>query len=131
MTESSASVQDVAALCRKVAELRQENAALCEAVASAANRPPIAAAAAPPSLPPPTSDVFLALPDKWDGTDGRCSVFRTALDLVFKFNAIKYSTDRLRIALLVLLLWGQAAEWATAVLHADSDTAHSYSEVRP
>ncbi|KAM9481467.1 uncharacterized protein Hap1MRO34_009182 [Clarias gariepinus] len=119
------SVQDVAALRREVAELRRENADLRAAVADATSRPPAAAAAAPP---PPPSDVFLALPDKWDGTDGRCNVFLTALDLVFEFNATKYSTDRLRIALLVSLLSGQAAEWATAVLRADTDTAHSYNE---
>ncbi|KAI2655821.1 Transposon Tf2-6 polyprotein [Labeo rohita] len=38
----------------------------------------------------------------------------------------RYPSDRSRIALLTSLLTGQAAEWATAVLKADGDVAHSY-----
>ncbi|KAL0149844.1 hypothetical protein M9458_054892 [Cirrhinus mrigala] len=68
----------------------------------------------------------ISLPDKWDGSGARCDVFLTNLSLIFEFQPSRYPTDRSRIALLVSLLTGQAAEWATAVLKADGDSAHSY-----
>ncbi|KAI2667775.1 Transposon Tf2-6 polyprotein [Labeo rohita] len=78
------------------------------------------------SANPPASHPKISLPDKWDGSGTKCDVFLTNLSLVFKFQPSRYPTDRSRIALLTSLLTGQAAEWATAVLKADGDIAHSY-----
>ncbi|KAI2650825.1 Transposon Ty3-I Gag-Pol polyprotein [Labeo rohita] len=90
----------------------------------------LAAAQAPPAepirQPPPASHPKISLPDKWDGSGTKCDVFLTNLSLVFEFQPSRYPTDRSRIALLTSLLTGQAAEWATAVLKADGDIAHSY-----
>lgn len=70
----------------------------------------------------------LALPDKWDGVSGKCDVFITFLNLIYELQLSRYANDRQRIALMVSLLSVKAAEWATTVLHADSDIAHSYPE---
>ncbi|KAL0185658.1 hypothetical protein M9458_017328, partial [Cirrhinus mrigala] len=87
----------------------------------------LAAAQIAPAEPiRPAQQPKISLPDKWDGSDARCDVFLTNLSLIFEFQPSRYPTDRSRIALLVSLLTGQAAEWAAAVVKANSDSAHSY-----
>ncbi|KAL0159827.1 hypothetical protein M9458_043552, partial [Cirrhinus mrigala] len=118
--------------------LRAETAGLraeCEGLRSdltalQADHDDLAAATVPPAEPvrqnPPVSHPKLSLPDKWDGSGSKCDVFLTNLNLIFEFQPSRYPSDRSRIALLTSLLTGQAAEWATAVLKADGDVAHSY-----
>ncbi|KAI2647071.1 Retrotransposon-derived protein PEG10 [Labeo rohita] len=118
--------------------LRTETAGLraeCEILRSdlttlQADHDDLAAAQAPPAepirQPPPAIHPKISLPDKWDGSGTKCDVFLTNLNLVFEFQPSRYPTDRSRIALLTSLLTGQTAEWATAVLKADGDIAHSY-----
>ncbi|KAL0185465.1 hypothetical protein M9458_021162, partial [Cirrhinus mrigala] len=97
---------------------------------SQADHDDLAAAQIPPAEPirqiSPSNQPKISLPDKWDGSGTRCDVFLTNLSLVFEFQPSRYPTDRSRIALLTSLLTGQAAEWATAVLKADGDSAYSY-----
>ncbi|KAL0178552.1 hypothetical protein M9458_027446, partial [Cirrhinus mrigala] len=112
-------------------DLRAECAILhSDLTALQADHDDLAAAQAPPTepirQPSPASHPKISLPDKWDGSGTKCDVFLTNLSLVFEFQPSRYPTDRSRIALLTSLLTGQAAEWATAVLKADGDIAHSY-----
>ncbi|KAL0183626.1 hypothetical protein M9458_019322, partial [Cirrhinus mrigala] len=89
----------------------------------------LAAAQIAPAEPVrPALQPKIALPDKWDGSGGRCDVFLNNLSLLFEFQPARYPSDRSRIALLISLLTGQAAERAAAVLKADGIAAYSYPE---
>ncbi|KAL0164906.1 hypothetical protein M9458_040659, partial [Cirrhinus mrigala] len=127
--------QEMVGLRAEVTALRAETAGLqaeCGALQSdlttlQADYDDLAAAQIAPAEPiRPAQQPKISLPDKWDGSDARCDVFLTNLSLIFEFQPSRYPTDRSRIALLVSLLTGQAAEWAAAVLKANSDSAHSY-----
>ncbi|KAI2644474.1 Transposon Tf2-6 polyprotein [Labeo rohita] len=122
---------EITALRSETAGLRAECANLrSDLTALQADHDDLAAAQTPPAEPirqiPPSNQPKISLPDKWDGSGTRCDVFLTNLSLVFGFQPSRYPTDRSRITLLTSLLTGQAAEWATAVLRADGDSAHSY-----
>ncbi|KAL0147882.1 hypothetical protein M9458_056803 [Cirrhinus mrigala] len=122
---------EVTALRTEAAGLRAECAILrSDLTTLQADHDDLAAAQIPPAEPirqiPPSNQPKISLPDKWDGSGTRCDVFLTNLSLVFEFQPSRYPTDRSRIALLTSLLTGQAAEWATAVLRADGDSAYSY-----
>ncbi|KAL0159335.1 hypothetical protein M9458_043060, partial [Cirrhinus mrigala] len=122
---------EINALHAEAAGLRAECGSLrSDLTALQADHDDLAAATVPPAEPvrqnPPVSHPKISLPDKWDGSGTKCDVFLTALNLVFEFQPSRYPSDRSRIALLTSLLTGQAAEWATAVLKADGDVAHSY-----
>ncbi|KAL0190875.1 hypothetical protein M9458_013573, partial [Cirrhinus mrigala] len=127
--------QEVVGLRAEVTALRAETAGLraeCGALQSdlttlQADYDDLAAAQIAPAEPVrPAQSPKISLPDKWDGSGARCEVFLTNLSLIFEFQPSRYPTDRSRIALLISLLTGQAAEWATAVLKANGDSAHSY-----
>ncbi|KAI2650474.1 Transposon Tf2-6 polyprotein [Labeo rohita] len=122
---------EITALRSETAGLRAECANLrSDLTALQADHDDLAAAQTPPAEPihqiPPSNQPKISLPDKWDGSGTRCDVFLTNLSLVFEFQPSRYPTDCSRIALLTSLLTGQAAEWATAVLRADGDSAHLY-----
>ncbi|KAL0173559.1 hypothetical protein M9458_029527, partial [Cirrhinus mrigala] len=122
---------EINALHAEAAGLRAECESLrSDLTALQADHDDLGAATVPPAEPvrqnPPVSHPKISLPDKWDGSGTKCDVFLTALNLVFEFQPSRYPSDRSRIALLTSLLTGQAAEWATAVLKADGDVAHSY-----
>ncbi|KAI2652558.1 Transposon Tf2-9 polyprotein [Labeo rohita] len=127
--------QEMVGLRAEVTALRAETAGLraeCGAFQSdlttlQADYDDLAAAQIAPAEPVrPAQSPKISLPDKWDGSGARCEVFLTNLSLIFEFQPSRYPTDRSRIALLISLLTGQAAEWATAVLKANGDSAHSY-----
>ncbi|KAL0154770.1 hypothetical protein M9458_049033, partial [Cirrhinus mrigala] len=127
--------QEMVGLRAEVTALRAETAGLqaeCGALQSdlttlQADYDDLAAAQIAPAEPIRSAQQpKISLPDKWDGSDARCDVFLTNLSLIFEFQPSRYPTDRSRIALLVSLLTGQAAEWAAVVLKANSDSAHSY-----
>ncbi|KAI2649877.1 Transposon Tf2-6 polyprotein [Labeo rohita] len=122
---------EITVLRAETAGLQAECATLrSDLTALQADHDDLAAAPASPVEPvrqlSPASHPKISLPDKWDGSGTRCDVFLTNLNLIFEFQPSRYPTDRSRIALLTSLLTGQAAEWATAVLKADTDIAHSY-----
>ncbi|KAI2642467.1 Transposon Tf2-6 polyprotein [Labeo rohita] len=121
---------EVLALRTETAGLRAECGVLqSDLTALQADYDDLAAAPIAPAEPVrPALQPKIALPDKWDGSGTRCDVFLTNLSLLFEFQPARYPSDRSRIALLISLLTGQAAEWAAAVLKADGITAHSYSE---
>ncbi|KAL0160319.1 hypothetical protein M9458_044044, partial [Cirrhinus mrigala] len=127
--------QEMVGLRAEVTALRAETAGLraeCGALQSdlttlQADYDDLAAAQIAPAEPVhPAQSPKISLPDKWDGSGARCEVFLTNLSLIFEFQPSRYPTDRSRIALLISLLTGQAAEWATAVLKANGNSAHSY-----
>ncbi|KAL0192526.1 hypothetical protein M9458_010822, partial [Cirrhinus mrigala] len=122
---------EITALRTETADLRAECEFLrSDLTALQADHDDLAAATVPPAEPirqsPPVSHPKISLPDKWDGSGIKCDVFLTNLNLIFEFQPSRYPSDRSRIALLTSLLTGQAAEWATAVLKANGDVAHSY-----
>ncbi|KAL0200738.1 hypothetical protein M9458_003925, partial [Cirrhinus mrigala] len=129
--------QELVGLRAEVNALRAETAGLraeCGALQSdlttlQADYDDLAAAAIAPAEPVrPAPQPKIALPDKWDGSGARCDVLLTNLSLLFEFQPARYPTERSRIALLISLLTGQAAEWAAAVLKANGIAAHSYTE---
>ncbi|KAL0152480.1 hypothetical protein M9458_052203, partial [Cirrhinus mrigala] len=129
--------QELVGLRAEVNALRAETAGLraeCGALQSdlttlQADYDDLAAAPIAPAEPVrPAPQPKIALPDKWDGSGARCDVLLTNLSLLFEFQPARYPTERSRIALLISLLTGQAAEWAAAVLKANGIAAHSYTE---
>ncbi|KAL0199329.1 hypothetical protein M9458_007869, partial [Cirrhinus mrigala] len=129
--------QELVGLRAEVNALRVETAGFrqqCETLQSdltalQADYDDLAAAQIAPADPGrPAHQPKIALPEKWDGSGTRCDVLLTNLSLLFEFQPARYPSDRSRIALLVSLLTGQAAEWAAAVLKADGIAAHSYPE---
>ncbi|KAL0190733.1 hypothetical protein M9458_013431, partial [Cirrhinus mrigala] len=113
---------EVNALRAETASLRAECGVLqSDLTALQSDYDDLAAAQIAPAEP-------IALPDKWDGSGTRCDVFLTNLSLLFEFQPARYPSDRSKIALLISLLTGQAAEWAAAVLKADGIAAYSYPE---
>ncbi|KAL0153240.1 hypothetical protein M9458_051463, partial [Cirrhinus mrigala] len=121
---------EVNALRTETASLRTECGVLqSDLTALQSDYDDLAAAQIAPAEPVrPALQPKIALPDKWDGSGGRCDVFLTNLSLLFEFQPARYPSDRSRIALLISLLTGQAAEWAAAVLKADGIAAYSYPE---
>ncbi|KAL0192566.1 hypothetical protein M9458_010862, partial [Cirrhinus mrigala] len=121
---------EVNALRTETASLRTECRVLqSDLTALQSDYDDLAAAQIAPAEPVrPALQPKIALPDKWDGSGGRCDVFLTNLSLLFEFQPARYPSDRSRIALLISLLTGQAAEWAAAVLKADGIAAYSYPE---
>ncbi|KAL0159296.1 hypothetical protein M9458_043021, partial [Cirrhinus mrigala] len=121
---------EVNALCAETASPRAECGVLqSDLTALQSDYDDLAAAQIAPAEPVrPALQPMIALPDKWDGSGTRCDVFLTNLSLLFEFQPARYPSDRSRIALLISLLTGQAAEWAAAVLKADRITAYSYPE---
>ncbi|KAL0151257.1 hypothetical protein M9458_053448 [Cirrhinus mrigala] len=121
---------EVNALRAETASLRAECGVLqSDLTALQSDYDDLAAAQIAPAEPVrPALQPKIALPDKWDGSGTRCDVFLTNLSLLFEFQPARYPSDRSRIALLISLLTGQAAEWAAAVLKADGIAAYSYPE---
>ncbi|TWW56099.1 hypothetical protein D4764_08G0000860 [Takifugu flavidus] len=83
-------------------------------------------------VPPPTpaeaprvaSQLFTAaprephvpVPERYSGEAGACASFLLQCSLVFDLQPLTYPSDRAKIAFMVNLLSGRAAQWATAVL---------------
>ncbi|KAL0155372.1 hypothetical protein M9458_049635, partial [Cirrhinus mrigala] len=129
--------QELVGLRAEVNTLRTETASLrtecgvlqSDLTALQSDYDDLAAAQIAPAEPVrPALQPKIAHPDKWDGSGGRCDVFLTNLSLLFEFQPARYPSDHSRIALLISLLTGQAAECAAAVLKADGIAAYSYPE---
>lgn len=100
---------------------------------------------APPPLPPsnapqaaaPRTDLsastaarepHIPTPKRYSGNLGSCGQFLLQCSLVFDLQPNTYSTDKSRIAFIISLLTGKAAQWATAVVENNSPVCRSYSE---
>ena len=80
-----------------------------EAPASASAIPAVAA-----SPVPHTSMAVLHRPELFSGDSGDCRAFLTMCSLHFELNSAAFHTERSRVAYIISLLSGRAAEWATA-----------------
>uniref|UniRef100_A0A674PMU1 Gypsy retrotransposon integrase-like protein 1 n=1 Tax=Takifugu rubripes TaxID=31033 RepID=A0A674PMU1_TAKRU len=93
-------------------------------------------------VPPPTpaeaprvaSQLFTAaprephvpVPERYSGEAGACASFLLQCSLVFDLQPLTYPSDRAKIAFMVNLLSGRAAQWATAVLENQTPASSSF-----
>ena len=75
-----------------------------------------------PSNPPlaPTHESHIPTPERYSGELGSCRRFLLQCSLVFDNQPRMYDNDRVKIAFVVSLLSGRAAQWATALWERDS-----------
>uniref|UniRef100_A0AAY4A0C0 Gypsy retrotransposon integrase-like protein 1 n=1 Tax=Denticeps clupeoides TaxID=299321 RepID=A0AAY4A0C0_9TELE len=73
-----------------------------------------------------TAGPRIALPDKWNGVDGRPDGLLATLDMIFECYSSHYETSRAKVALLTSLLSGRAQEWAAALYNAKSPICNDY-----
>uniref|UniRef100_A0AAY4B9U5 Retrotransposon gag domain-containing protein n=1 Tax=Denticeps clupeoides TaxID=299321 RepID=A0AAY4B9U5_9TELE len=73
-----------------------------------------------------TAGPRIALPDKWNGVDGRPDGLLATLDMIFECYSSHYETSRSKVALLTSLLSGRAQEWAAALYNAKSPICNDY-----
>lgn len=111
-------IQEHATVLAEVAHLQHEVAALYGDLAvplfeQHALRMTVHSAHAP-------TEPHLALLEKWTSIEGNFDVLLNPLDFIFQPS--RYTTDRQQIT----LLFRQGAEWATAVLHLNSDISQTF-----
>uniref|UniRef100_A0AAY4CSJ3 ribonuclease H n=1 Tax=Denticeps clupeoides TaxID=299321 RepID=A0AAY4CSJ3_9TELE len=73
-----------------------------------------------------TAGPRIALPDKWNGVDGRPDGLLATLDMIFECYSSHYETSRAKVALLTSLLSGHAQEWAAALYNGKSPICNDY-----
>ena len=98
------------------------------APASGPSNPP--ASAAPPSgqplQTPPSREPLMPIPERFSGDLGACGRFLVQCSLVFQQQPSTYNSDKSRIAFIISLLSGKAAQWATALWESNSPACQSY-----
>ncbi|KAK7879248.1 hypothetical protein WMY93_033967 [Mugilogobius chulae] len=84
----------------------------------------------PPALPSASAarEPHIPTPERFSGDLGCCSHFLLQCSLVFDLQPNTYGTDKSRLAFLLSLLTGRAAQWATAIWEADSNLCNSYND---
>ncbi|KAL0147880.1 hypothetical protein M9458_056801, partial [Cirrhinus mrigala] len=103
---------------QKLTSLTEELVHAMQALAtsSAAQAQPTAAPAPPPPpTPTPAINTRLSLPDKYDGTAGKCKGFLLQCSIYINQQPQYYTTDDSKVSLICSLLTGRALEWATAM----------------
>lgn len=86
-------------------------------------------ALSPDQLPSPAArEPHIPTPERYSGHLGSCGQFLLQCSLVFDLQPNTYSTDKSRIAFIISLLTGKAAQWATAIVENNSPVCHSYTE---
>lgn len=121
-------------LTAKISELsnqmNQLSAHLAAATASGQNNPPEPIGPPqPPDQPlqPSTSrEPFMPIPERYGGDLGVCGRFLLQCSLVFQQQPSTYNSDKSRIAFILGLLTGKAAQWATALWESNSHICQSY-----
>uniref|UniRef100_A0AAY4BIU4 DUF4939 domain-containing protein n=1 Tax=Denticeps clupeoides TaxID=299321 RepID=A0AAY4BIU4_9TELE len=73
-----------------------------------------------------TAGPRIALPDKWNGVDGRPDGLLATLDMIFECYSSHYETSRAKVTLLTSLLSGRAQEWAAALYNGKSPICNDY-----
>ncbi|TWW57368.1 Retrotransposon-derived protein PEG10 [Takifugu flavidus] len=68
------------------------------------------------------------IPERYSGEAGVCASFLLQCSLVFDLQPLAYPGDRAKIAFVVNLLSGRAAQWATAVLENQTPASSSIPE---
>ncbi|TWW77648.1 hypothetical protein D4764_12G0010380 [Takifugu flavidus] len=64
--------------------------------------------------------------ERYSGEAGACASFLLQCSLVFDLQPLTYPSDRAKIVLIVNLLSGRAAQWATAVLENQTPASSSF-----
>lgn len=76
---------------------------------------------------PAAREPHIPTPERYSGNLGSCGQFLLQCSLVFDLQPNTYNTDKSRIAFLISLLTGRAAQWATAVVENNSPVGNSYA----
>lgn len=118
-------------LSTSVTELSTQMTQISNQLAAATAPPPPAPAPVAPPAPPATPaarEPHIPTPERYSGNLGTCSQFLLQCSLVFDLQPNTYNTDKSRIAFIISLLTGRAAQWATAVVENNSPACRSYVE---
>uniref|UniRef100_A0A3Q2YIA6 Retrotransposon gag domain-containing protein n=1 Tax=Hippocampus comes TaxID=109280 RepID=A0A3Q2YIA6_HIPCM len=128
-----------AALARQQAEVLLQLQALTSALI---NRPqdsptPHVSAAITPMVPAPVNPIItnplppepsLSAPRPFDGNFETCATFIMQCELVFAHQPSMFATDSTRIAYMINLLTGRAAQWVTASWSMGASFCHAYKD---
>lgn len=121
-------------LSANVTELSAQLSQLTTQLSTAASspQPPSGTQQAPAPAPgqpasPATREPHIPTPERYSGDLGTCGQFLLQCSLVFDLQPSTYCTDKSRIAFLISLLTGRAAQWATAVVENNSPACQSYA----
>uniref|UniRef100_A0A674MVG2 DUF4939 domain-containing protein n=1 Tax=Takifugu rubripes TaxID=31033 RepID=A0A674MVG2_TAKRU len=79
-------------------------------------------------VPPPTPP-HVPVPERYSGEAGACASFLLQCSLVFDLQPLTYPSDRAKIAFMVNLLSGRAAQWATAEIPDLSQVPRDYHDL--
>ncbi|KAK7886523.1 hypothetical protein WMY93_026144 [Mugilogobius chulae] len=80
-----------------------------------------------PLLAPSAREPHIPTPERYAGELGACGRFLLQCSLVFEQQPSTYNSDKSRVAFILSLLSGKAAQWATALYESNSLTCQSYS----
>ena len=95
--------------------------------------PPSAVVSNPPAVDPAqpssphTREPFVPPPEHYSGDVGACSTFLLQSSHVFDLQPNSYATDKSRIAYVMNLLRGRAAQWGTALWEGESTILNTYA----
>ncbi len=90
------------------------------------NPTPTPAPATTPTFAPAPQSIRLSLPDKYDGSPGKCTGFLMQSYICISQQPLTYPTDDSRVAFICSLLTGKALEWATAMWQGNRMSFPSY-----
>ncbi len=90
------------------------------------NPTPTPAPATTPTFAPAPQSIRLSLPDKYDGSPGKCTGFLMQCYICITQQPLTYPTDDSRVAFVCSLLTGKALEWATAMWQGNRMSFPSY-----
>ncbi len=79
-----------------------------------------------PTFAPAPQSIRLSLPDKYDGSPGKCTGFLMQSYICITQQPLTYPTDDSRVAFICSLLTGKALEWATAMWQGNRMSFPSY-----
>uniref|UniRef100_A0A3B1IBQ3 Gypsy retrotransposon integrase-like protein 1 n=1 Tax=Astyanax mexicanus TaxID=7994 RepID=A0A3B1IBQ3_ASTMX len=81
----------------------------------------------PPIADPGSSTVFIAVPERYDGSPDHCKGFLMQCTLYINHHPAQFQSEVDKIHFVLSLLTGRAKEWATALWTNNSDVLHSES----
>uniref|UniRef100_A0A8P4GPN0 Gypsy retrotransposon integrase-like protein 1 n=1 Tax=Dicentrarchus labrax TaxID=13489 RepID=A0A8P4GPN0_DICLA len=78
------------------------------------------------SPPPPPREPHVPTPERYAGDLGACGRFLLQCSLVFQQQPLTYSSNSARVAFVISLLSGKAAQWATALWEKHSPICETF-----
>uniref|UniRef100_A0A3B3IGM8 Retrotransposon gag domain-containing protein n=1 Tax=Oryzias latipes TaxID=8090 RepID=A0A3B3IGM8_ORYLA len=82
----------------------------------------------PPITVQPVNEIKINPPDKYDGNPASCRTFLCQCEINFSLQESAFSSERSKVAYVISLLTGRAAQWATAEWARDSVICSSYRQ---